>query len=567
MSTLRLLGLTYNKLSGRHASSMGYGLIKLKGLSLYGNEFDGVIPASISNASKLTTLELGENRFSVGNLSTSLEKFYALRLSGNQLTGTIPVGLKYLQKLQALDFSGNQLSGPIPGCLCKLNSLYEVYLERNRFHGSIPSCLSNVSSLRGIFFDGNFLNSSIPASFWNLTDLLKLNLSYNSLIGSLPQEIGNLKAVIQLDLSANHLCCSIPKSLGHLSSLEVLDLSKNNLSGLIPESLEALSYLYHINLSFNHLRGEIPSSGPFKNFTYESFIFDDDLCGAQRFHVPPCSSREIPSSGPFKNFTYESFIFNDDLCGAQRFHVPPCSSPWIHKSESKESISHVRHSIRISYYELVQATNGYHESNLLGKGSFGAVYKVLRNGCALNNHCLDLLQRLSIMIDVASALEYPHFGYTTPVVHCDLKPSNILLDENMVAYVSDFGMAKFLDEGNSVLHTRTLATLGYLARGLSNYVPLYGLEGQVSTRVDVYSFGIILIETFSRMKPNDEMFKDDLNLKDEHFNEKLECLSMIFKLALRCCTDCPHDRTNMKDAVAALQKIRRKLESSPRISA
>ncbi|XP_027155137.1 probable LRR receptor-like serine/threonine-protein kinase At3g47570 [Coffea eugenioides] len=201
----------------------------------------------------------------------------------------------------------------------------------------------------------------------------------------------------------------------------------------------------------------------------------------------------------------------------------------------------------------------------------------------LHNHCLDLLQRISIMMDVASALEYLHFGYTTPVVHCDLKPSNILLDESMVAHVSDFGMAKFLDEESSVLHTKTLATLGYLA-------PEYGLEGQVSKRVDVYSFGIVLMETFSRMKPSDEMFKDDLSLKswieeslpdattqvidanllgrqDEHFNEKLECISVIFKLALSCCAECPRDRTNMKDVVAALEKIKRQLESFPNISA
>ena len=72
---------------------------------------------------------------------------------------------------------------------------------------------------------------------------------------------------------------------------------------------------------------------------------------------------------------------------------------------------------------------------------------------------------INIMMVVASALEYLLFGYATPVIHCDLKPSNILLVESIVAYVSDFGLAKFLDEGNSVLHTETLATLGYMAPG------------------------------------------------------------------------------------------------------
>jgi LRR receptor-like serine/threonine-protein kinase FLS2 len=183
---------------------------------------------------------------------------------------------------------------------------------------------------------------------------------------------------------------------------------------------------------------------------------------------------------------------------------------------------------RISYYDLVKATNGFSESNLLGRGGFGSVYQgmlssgkmvaikvldltmeatsrsfdaecnAMRNlrhrnlvqvisSCSNDdfkslvmefmsngsvekwlyseNSCLDFLQRLNIMIDVASALEYLHHGSSIPVVHCDLKPSNVLLDEDMVAHVSDFGISKLLDEGQSKTHTQTLATLGYIAPG------------------------------------------------------------------------------------------------------
>ena len=78
---------------------------------------------------------------------------------------------------------------------------------------------------------------------------------------------------------------------------------------------------------------------------------------------------------------------------------------------------------------------------------------------------MDFLQRLDIMIDVASALDYLHDGYSILVLHCDLKPSNVLLDENMVAHVGDFGTAKLLGMGESVAQTPTLATLGYMAPG------------------------------------------------------------------------------------------------------
>ncbi|KAI9077440.1 hypothetical protein K1719_040589 [Acacia pycnantha] len=198
----------------------------------------------------------------------------------------------------------------------------------------------------------------------------------------------------------------------------------------------------------------------------------------------------------------------------------------------------------ISYYELLQGTNGFDESNLLGSGSFGSVYKAtlsneeilavkvfnldmeevsisfdiecvaLRNlrhrnliktisSCSndhfkslimefmengsldrwlySHNYYLDILQRLNIMIDVALALEYLHHRSPTLVVHCDVKPSNVLLDKDMVAHLSDFE---------------------------------YGSNGVVSAKGDVFSYGILLMEMFTRKKPTDEMFVEGLTLKD-----------------------------------------------------
>ena len=82
-----------------------------------------------------------------------------------------------------------------------------------------------------------------------------------------------------------------------------------------------------------------------------------------------------------------------------------------------------------------------------------------------DEYFLDILQRLNILIDVASAVEYLHFGYSVPVVHCDIKPSNVLLDQSMVGHLSDFGITKLLGEEDSMTQTQTLATIGYMAPG------------------------------------------------------------------------------------------------------
>ncbi|KAL8048803.1 hypothetical protein ABFX02_07G090900 [Erythranthe guttata] len=587
----------------------------------------------------------------------------------NGLSGNIPLTINYLQKLQGLYLYNNNMRGSIPEGLCDLHSLVDLYLSQNNFFGPIPECLGNITSLRDLSLESNMLTSSIPSSIWRLTDLMYLDFSSNSLIGFLPPEIGNLLKTILINLSMNQLSESIPSTIENLISLNALslahnllkgsipdsvgrmislisiDLSYNSLSGSIPKSFEKLQYLDYLNVSFNALRGEIPTGGPFVNFTIESFKGNDALCGIPRFNVPLCNHNVSKHMPRMKNVRLALFIVSGVVVLISLLSLAFIFVRYKRKNQAINGIDGLVPTVpeRISYYELLQATEHFSETNLIGMGSFGSVYKavrrdgkifavkvfnslseaacisfgveceVLRNirhrnltnvisSCSnedfkalvlqympngnldkwlySHNYCLDLMQRLNIMIDVACALEYLHHGYSILIVHCDLKPSNVLLDEEMVAHVSDFGIAKLLGEGESTMHTNTLATMGYIA-------PEYGLEGLVSTRCDVYSYGVMVMETFTRKKPSDDMFDGDLTLKnwvqsslnnessievidanllntenEQGFEKNVQCVSSVLDLALKCCAESSGDRIDIKEVLTELQKIKGRFSRS-----
>ncbi|CAI9778128.1 unnamed protein product [Fraxinus pennsylvanica] len=642
---LEIVEVSENQFNGILPASIGNFSSSLRMFRAFGCNIKGLIPSEIGNLSSLGSIDLDNNKLT-GFIPSTLGKLNleAIYLEHNRLEGHIPPDLCQLSRLGDLYLNENMLNGTIPACLGKLKSLRRVFLQSNRFSSTLPNFWS-LSDIWGLNLSSNMLSGYIPSDIQNLKAIRHLDLSWNQFSGEIPSSIGSIQSVVNLSLAHNKFQGPIPQSLGDLRGLEYLDLSHNNFSGSIPKSLEALSDLEYFDVSHNRLQGEIPTGGRFLNFTAQSFMQNDGLCGADRLQIPLCKSQTIQRSrtkNVFRLLKYVVAPIISMILGAAVIFLMIRQK--LTKKPPHTEISLGVEWRRVSYQELLQATDDFSETNVLGSGSFGSVFKgTLSDGlvvavkvfnvqleraiksfevecdvmstirhrnlvkvvsCCSNtdfkalileymsngslekwlyshNYCLELLQRLNIAIDVALALEYLHHSQEKPIVHCDLKPSNVLFDEDMTAHVGDFGIAKLFGEEEADFLTITLGTIGYMA-------PEYGSEGKVSTSSDVYSYGIMLLETFTRKKPTDEMFGEEMSLKqwvseaiqensiievlapglleraDENFFAKELCVAYIFGLAMECSANSPEERIDMKEILAKLQKIKATFLASTR---
>ena len=223
-------------------------LHNLKELAIHSNDLTGTIPQNIFNITSLQMLDLLGNSLS-GNLSFDTRipcpNLGRLFLGGNYISGRIPSYLSNCSNLISVDLSGNFLSGPIPRSLGNLKYLKILALADNQLteesghqEHSFLTSLTSCTSLEVLYIFLNPLNITIPVTIGNFSASLKIIDAIQSQIkGQIPMGIGSLKNLTWLDLSYNNLSGNLPLTLGGLEELQRLHLRDNNIGGNILEEL------------------------------------------------------------------------------------------------------------------------------------------------------------------------------------------------------------------------------------------------------------------------------------------------------------------------------------------
>lgn len=177
----------------------------------------------------------------------------------------------------------------------------------------------------------------------------------------------------------------------------------------------------------------------------------------------------------------------------------------------------------------------------------------------------DWYQRTQLALGIARGLVYLHEECSAPIIHCDIKPQNILLDEHLTARISDFGLAKSLALDQTRTHTAIRGTKGYVA-------PEWFKSAPVTAKVDVYSFGVMLLEIICCRKSVEIDFKDERVIltdwaydcykerrldalvdNEEAAMRDIAMLRRWVKTALCCVQESPSKRPKMKMVIQMLE--------------
>ncbi|XP_030964835.1 probable LRR receptor-like serine/threonine-protein kinase At3g47570 [Quercus lobata] len=506
------------------------------------------------------------------------------------------------RRVTALELNGHKLRGTITPYIGNLTFLRVTDLGNNSFYGEIPKEVGHLFRLQHLKIHDNTLGGEIPVSLANCTELRVMSIGWNKLIGTIPIELGSLSKLLYLWIAAvNQLTGTLPTNIGlTLPNLKLFELGGNEFFGPIPSSLCNASKLQMIDLPSNSFVGPVPKKYKKKPSSIASKMDLLPTISYKMLHLATngFSLNNLIGSGSFGS-VYKGILNQEEMLVAVKV------LNLQKKGATKSFVAECNVLRNVRHRNLVKIFTCCSSINYKGDEFKALVFEFMTNGsldmwlhpmidCENQSKNLSILQRIIIAIDVASALNYLHNHCQQQIIHCDLKPSNILLDSEMIAHVSDFGLARLLatTSDSSQKHTSTIGlkgSIGYAA-------PEYGMGAHASIEGDVYSYGVLVLEMFTGKMPTDDMFKDGLNLhnfvkialpkrlaqvvnpmllpREENGNEieveednniedsrhidanLQKCLLSILNIGILCSLESPKERMSMEEVIKELQLIK-----------
>ncbi|KAK6947670.1 Leucine-rich repeat-containing N-terminal, plant-type [Dillenia turbinata] len=610
LQNISYFNLSCNEFQGE-ISELGSCGTGLSTFDVSGNELDGEIPASISNCKNLRYLDLGFNRLngSIPVEIASLVNLNVIRLCDNSIEGSIPAGFGGIEQLAILDFHNLKLVGEMPNDISKCRFLLKLDVSGNALQGEIPSNLYNITYLEVLDLHQNQLSGSIPSSLGNLTGLQYLDLSHNSLSGSIPSSLGNLKRLTYFNVSYNNLSGAIPQvpviqsfnSTAYFHNAGLCGLPLDTPCSSTQKKKPKLTVLAIVAI----VAACVILTGVFviavMNIRTQKRRREDEAITVESTPLSPTQSSIIIGKLVLFSKTLPS-RYEDWEAGTKALLDKECligggSIGTVYKTSFEGGISIAVKKLETlgrlrSQEEFEQeigrlgnlrhpnlvAFQGYYFSSTMqlilsefvpNGNLFDNLHGLDCPGTSTGggNSALNWSRRFHIALGTARALSYLHHDCKPPILHLNIKSTNILLDENYEPKLSDYGLGRLLPILDNYGLTKSHMVVGYVAPELSQTL-------RFSDKCDVYSFGVILLELVTGRKPVESPGANKVVVLREYVRALLESgsasdcfdrrlrgfseneLIQVMKFGLICTSEIPSRRPSMAEAVQFLESIR-----------
>ncbi|KAK6155137.1 hypothetical protein DH2020_009385 [Rehmannia glutinosa] len=503
-------------------------------------------------------------------------RLIGLELRDFSLTGNIPDSLRFCHSLQILNLAGNSLSGSIPPQICNwLPYLVTLDLSQNSLTGQIPEDLANCSYLNNLILDDNKLSGEIPYQFSSLGRLKKLSVANNDLSGRVP----SFNYDLELDFGGNRGLCG--GSLGKCGGLSKKSLGIIIAAGVFGAAASLLLgfglWWWYFSTSNKRSKRGYGIGRRDDVSSWVEMLRAHKLTQVMLFQKPIVKVKLSDLLAATNNFSKENVVVSSRTGTTYRAVLPDGSALAIKRlSEGKMGEKQFRTEMnrlgQLRHPNLVPLL-GFclvEDEKLL-------VYKHLSNGTLGSMLCgnagvLDWPTRFRIALGAARGLAWLHHGCHPPILHQNISSNVVLLDEDFDARIMDFGLARLLtlsesNEGSFVYGD--LGEVGYVA-------PEYSSTMVASLKGDCYSFGVILLELATGLKPLDvsavdEGFKGNLvewvnrlagcgRIKDAIDKELCgkgddEDIVRFLRIACNCVVSQPKNRWSMYQVYESLKSM------------